>query len=110
MRSTINNIKILIYHINSLHSIFVCVICGLTINGMAKKFKGHFLPYLLAMKPNIGMLSTKVKLLRAGIQLACSDEIGPVSNIDVSFDRSARTAADAQPVIMPLHFICHRLV
>lgn len=81
---------------------------GLTINGMAKKFNGHFLPYLLAINPNNGILSTKVKLLSAGIHDACSDDIAPVSSSDVVFDRRAGTAADAQPVMMPVNsLICH---
>lgn len=78
----------------------MCV--GLTINGIARKFNGHFLPNLFAINPKIGMLSTKVKLLSAGIQDDSSVVIGPVSNSDVSFDWSAGIAADAQPVIMPM--------
>lgn len=74
-----------------------------TINGSAKKFRGHLRPNLFAMSPNSGIFITKVKLFRAGIQDACDCVIGPDSNV-VVFDLSAGSAADAQPVIIPVDF------
>lgn len=76
--------------------------CALTNNGIDKKLRGHFRPSRLAINPKIGMLSTKVRLFRAGIHDASSFVIGPVSSV-VAFDRSIGSAADAQPVIMPMN-------